>query len=111
MEAALAEPQGNDAARLEGRNRRQDARGLRLARSSASTRPPAATSTRPRSACWSKSKGGNDELAKDVALHVAAMKPKATTKDELDKALVAKEREIQTEQARKEGKPETSSKR
>jgi elongation factor Ts len=50
--------------------------------------------------------GGNDELAKGVAMHVAAMRPKATTTAELDPALVAKEREILTEQARKEGKPD-----
>jgi elongation factor Ts len=50
--------------------------------------------------------GGNDELAKGVAMHVAAMKPKAATTAELDPALVQKEREILTEQARKEGKPE-----
>jgi elongation factor Ts len=50
--------------------------------------------------------GGNDELAKGIAMHVAAMKPKATTTAELDKALVEKERSILTEQARKEGKPD-----
>lgn len=50
--------------------------------------------------------GGNDELAKSIAMHVAAMKPKATTKEELDPALVEKERAILTEQARKEGKPD-----
>lgn len=50
--------------------------------------------------------GGNDELAKSIAMHVAAMRPKATTTAELDKALVDKERAILTEQARKEGKPE-----
>jgi elongation factor Ts len=50
--------------------------------------------------------GGNDELAKGIAMHVAAMRPKATTTAELDPALVAKERAILTEQARKEGKPE-----
>jgi elongation factor Ts len=50
--------------------------------------------------------GGEQELAKDVALHVAAMNPKAATKDALDPALVAKEREIQKERARQEGKPE-----
>lgn len=50
--------------------------------------------------------GGNDDLAKSVAMHVAAMKPKATTTAELDPALVQKEREILSEQARKEGKPE-----
>jgi elongation factor Ts len=50
--------------------------------------------------------GGNDELAKGIAMHVAAMRPKATTSAELDPDLVAKERAILTEQARKEGKPE-----
>jgi elongation factor Ts len=50
--------------------------------------------------------GGNDELAKDVALHVAAMNPKAATKESLDPALVAQEKEIQKERARQEGKPE-----
>jgi elongation factor Ts len=49
--------------------------------------------------------GGNDDLAKSVAMHVAAMKPKSTTTADLDPALVQKEREILTEQARKEGKP------
>ncbi len=50
--------------------------------------------------------GGNDELAKSIAMHVAAMRPKATTTAELDKSLVEKERAILTEQARKEGKPD-----
>jgi len=50
--------------------------------------------------------GGNDELAKDVALHIAAMNPKSATKEDLDPSLVEAEREIQLERARKEGKPE-----
>jgi len=50
--------------------------------------------------------GGNDDLAKQIAMQVVAMNPKATTKEELDPALVKKEREILSEQARKEGKPE-----
>ena len=50
--------------------------------------------------------GGNDELAKGVAMHVTAMKPKAATTAEMDPSLVAKERDFLTEQARKEGKPE-----
>jgi elongation factor Ts len=50
--------------------------------------------------------GGNDDLAKGIAMHVVAMKPKATTTAELDKTLVEKERGILTEQARKEGKPD-----
>jgi elongation factor Ts len=50
--------------------------------------------------------GGNDDLARGIAMHVAAMRPKAATTAELDPALVKKEREILTEQARKEGKPD-----
>lgn len=49
---------------------------------------------------------GNETLARDIAMHIAAMRPKATTTAELDPELVAKERAILTEQARKEGKPE-----
>jgi len=50
--------------------------------------------------------GGNDELAKDISMHVAAMNPQAATKEDLDADLVAKERATLTEAARKEGKPE-----
>jgi elongation factor Ts len=50
--------------------------------------------------------GGNEDLARSVAMHIAAMRPKATTVAELDPELVAKERAILTEQARKEGKPD-----
>ncbi len=50
--------------------------------------------------------GGNDELAKDVSLHIAAMSPKATTKSDLDPAIVEKEKELQKDRARQEGKPE-----
>lgn len=50
--------------------------------------------------------GGTDELAKEISLHVAAMNPRATTKEELDPELVSKERELQKDRARQEGKPE-----
>ncbi len=50
--------------------------------------------------------GGNDELARDVCMHVAALRPKVTNREELDPAEVEKEREILGEQAKKEGKPE-----
>jgi elongation factor Ts len=49
---------------------------------------------------------GNAELARDICMHIAAMRPVALYKEELDPAVVAKEREILTEAARKEGKPE-----
>ena len=50
--------------------------------------------------------GGNDEAAKDVAMHTAAMKPLALNKDSLDAEAVAKEREILKQAALAEGKPE-----
>lgn len=50
--------------------------------------------------------GGNEQLAKEVAMHVAAMKPQAVTVEDLDPAVVEKERGILMEAARQEGKPE-----
>jgi elongation factor Ts len=51
-------------------------------------------------------KGGSVELAKDIAMHTAATAPKCISPDEVDQALVDKEKEIWTEQLAKEGKPE-----
>ncbi len=50
--------------------------------------------------------GGSTELAKDICMHVAAMRPAVIHKEDLDQAEVAKEREILAEAARAEGKPE-----
>ena len=50
--------------------------------------------------------GGNEELARDICMHVTAMRPAVLFKEELDPAVVDKEREILSEAARKEGKPE-----
>jgi elongation factor Ts len=50
--------------------------------------------------------GGNAELAKDICMHVAAMRPAVLYKEELDPAVVDKEREILSAAARQEGKPE-----
>ena len=50
--------------------------------------------------------GGTPDVAKDVAMHIVAMAPSAVRKEDLDPALVDKEREILTEVAQKEGKPE-----
>jgi elongation factor Ts len=50
--------------------------------------------------------GGTDEAAKDVSMHIAAMKPAALDKESLDPELVAKEREILKQAALAEGKPE-----
>lgn len=50
--------------------------------------------------------GGSDEAAKDVSMHIAAMRPDALSKDELDPAVVEQEREYLRSAALKEGKPE-----
>jgi elongation factor Ts len=50
--------------------------------------------------------GGPAELAKDICMHVAAMRPAVLYKEELDPTVVAKEREILSAAARQEGKPE-----
>ena len=49
--------------------------------------------------------GGSDEAAKDVSMHIAAMRPLGVNKEELDPALVDKERQILREAALAEGKP------
>jgi len=51
--------------------------------------------------------GGTPEVAKDIAMHITAMRPKVMAKEELDPAAVEKERDILSEAARKEGKPES----
>jgi len=50
--------------------------------------------------------GGNAELAKDICMHIAAMRPSVVSRDDLDPKLVEKEREIAATAARNEGKPE-----
>jgi elongation factor Ts len=50
--------------------------------------------------------GGDDEVAKDVAMHVAASNPACVSEQDVPPDTLAKEREILTEQARNEGKPE-----
>jgi len=50
-------------------------------------------------------KGGDVALAHDLAMHVAASNPKYRTMAEVPAEVVAKEREILTEQAQGEGKP------
>jgi elongation factor Ts len=48
---------------------------------------------------------GSDVAAKDVAMHVAAMKPAALSQGDVPADLVAKERKIATEKAAESGKP------
>jgi elongation factor Ts len=51
--------------------------------------------------------GGSPELAKDVCMHIAAMRPTALTVQELDPEEVQRERAILREAALQEGKPES----
>ena len=48
----------------------------------------------------------NDELAKDICMHIAAMKPSALNANDISKNDLEKEREIYMAQAKKSGKPE-----
>jgi len=50
--------------------------------------------------------GGNEEVAHDVAMHIAAAKPKALDAAGIDPALIEKERTVALEKARENGKPE-----
>jgi len=50
-------------------------------------------------------KGGNDELGKDVAMHVAAVNPLVVNPADVSADTQAKEREIYTAQAQESGKP------
>lgn len=50
--------------------------------------------------------GGSDDVARGVAMQVAAMKPRYVTRDEVPADVVANERRIAEETAREEGKPE-----
>jgi elongation factor Ts len=53
-------------------------------------------------------RGGDEGLAKQIAMHVAAAdpRPQSLTEADLDAAVVAKEEKILTDQARESGKPE-----
>ncbi len=48
---------------------------------------------------------GDAEVARQVAMHIAAARPQCVSADEVDPELVAKERHICEEQAAQEGKP------
>ena len=50
--------------------------------------------------------GGDEVLAKDIAMHVAATRPECITEDELDSDLLEREKAIFVEQARESGKPD-----
>jgi len=50
--------------------------------------------------------GGDEALAKDIAMHVAAARPECVTEDQLDPELLEREKAIFVEQARESGKPD-----
>ena len=49
--------------------------------------------------------GGDESLAKDIAMHIAASRPECVSKDQVPAAAIAKEKEIFAEQAKTGGKP------
>lgn len=49
--------------------------------------------------------GGNDELARDVAMHIAASKPEVIAPEDVSAESIAKEKEIFSAQALESGKP------
>jgi elongation factor Ts len=50
--------------------------------------------------------GGSEEFGKQVAMHVAAVNPASLSEDDLDPAVVEKEKQVQMDIARESGKPE-----
>lgn len=50
--------------------------------------------------------GGDADLAKDIAMHVAAVNPQVVSKDDMPEEVVAKEKEIFIAQAKDSGKPD-----
>jgi len=49
--------------------------------------------------------GGDESLAKDIAMHIAATKPECVSKEQVPTELIAKEKEIFSAQAAQSGKP------
>ncbi|WP_338548153.1 translation elongation factor Ts [Roseovarius phycicola] len=50
--------------------------------------------------------GGDEAFGKQVAMHIAATNPAALNEEQLDQAIVDKERQVQIDIARESGKPE-----
>lgn len=53
-----------------------------------------------------KLEGGTQELADDIAMHIAATQPKVISPDEVDDALVEKEKGFWIDELKEQGKPE-----
>lgn len=51
-------------------------------------------------------KGGDESLARDIAMHIAAVSPMVVRAEDVPKEVLAKESEIYSAQARESGKPE-----
>lgn len=49
--------------------------------------------------------GGDDVLARDIAMHIAAVNPAAISADDVDQEMIEKERAFQIDQAKESGKP------
>lgn len=49
--------------------------------------------------------GGDEELARDIAMHIAAAKPEAVSPEDVPAAVIEKEREIAAAKAAESGKP------
>lgn len=49
--------------------------------------------------------GGSEELARDIAMHIAASRPVCISSEQVDPALIEKEKEIFSAQAAESGKP------
>jgi elongation factor Ts len=52
-----------------------------------------------------ETKGGDQDLARDVAMHIAAVNPQVVSPEHMPEELITKEREIYTAQAQESGKP------
>ncbi|MGZ3217368.1 translation elongation factor Ts [Paracoccus sp. T5] len=50
--------------------------------------------------------GGNEEIGRQIAMHVAATSPASLGEADLDQSLVEREKQVLTEQARESGKPD-----
>ena len=50
--------------------------------------------------------GGNDDLAKDIAMHVAATNPICLSSDQIDQDVLEREKAIYLTQAKESGKPQ-----
>ena len=51
-------------------------------------------------------KDGNDEIAKDIAMHVSAFNPLCLSQDDIDKDVLEREKAIYQNQAQDSGKPQ-----